>query len=89
MPRLVTQDPAILRRYDLEDTLARLAVRRREIGVQIATYEHLRKRDPYYYRLVRVQHARRTAEVANLTVQIDKVKAQLAALDAAPGSAHA
>jgi hypothetical protein len=89
MPRLVTQDPATLRRYDLEDTLSRLAVQGRELDVLLARYERLRRGDPYSFTFVRGQHGRRTADRANVTEQIAKVRAALAALDAAPGGTDA
>lgn len=84
MPRTATNDPTVLRRYDLEDTLARLAGQARGLDVQIARYERLRKVDPYSFALVRGQHGRRTADRATVTEQIAKVRAALAALDAPP-----
>ena len=79
MPRLLNPTPTTLRRYELEDTLARLALQRRGLDAELA--HHARRRQLDGPTVHRVRHLRDKREA--VVAAIAKVKASLAALGSA------
>lgn len=84
MPRTPITDPIALRRQDLEETKARLALHARELRAQVRVHDHHRRRSPYYYAQIRPTAERRRADLERVLATIKRCDELLAAL---PGSA--
>lgn len=80
MPRALNPTPATLRRYELEDTLARLVRQRRGLDAELARYARLRRVDGLTFHGVRHLRDKRLAERGSVVTAIATVRAALAEL---------